>query len=220
MYLFFNILLQHFHTFFFLYRRHDRRHFGPHPFSFFFLFSYPIMPPQFLSNLSSLPAPSLPFAGFGFWVTFFLLVFISNWHFVVFNLQGGTMGTFYYTEWYEKPQNLWMWSERQNKTNKWVSQTGPGFWWQENHSGGQFCISAWECSLLSVTLFHFFPFLSFIVSLQPACSSAAEIFTDNIRSSRKNFVKRKGRGTCTCALPLCMHVDHYLTGILTAWLAL
>lgn len=70
---------------------------------FFFLFSYPIMPPQFVSNLSSLPAPSLPFAGFGFWVTFFLLVFISNWHFVVFNLQGGTMGTFYYTEWYEKP---------------------------------------------------------------------------------------------------------------------
>lgn len=30
--------------------------------SLFFLFSYPIMPPQFLSNLSSLPAPPhLPF---------------------------------------------------------------------------------------------------------------------------------------------------------------
>lgn len=37
--------------------------------SFSFLFSYPIVPPQFLSNLSSLPAttpPSLPFVGVGF----------------------------------------------------------------------------------------------------------------------------------------------------------
>lgn len=191
MYLFFNILLQHFHTFFFLYRRHNQRHFGPHPFSVFFLFSYPIMPPQFLSNLSSLPAPSLPFAGFGFWVTFFLLVFISNWHFVVFNLQGGTMGTFYYTEWYEKPQNLWMWSERQNKTNKWVFQIGPGFWWQENHSGGQFCISAWECSLLSVTLFHFFPFLSFIVSLQPACSSMLKYSQIISAAAERSLLKGK-----------------------------
>lgn len=62
----------------------------------------------------------------------------------------------------------------------------------------------------------FFPLFVFYCQLAACLLQHAEIFTDNISSSRKKFVKRKGRGTCTCALPLCMHVDHYLTGILTA----
>ena len=48
-----------------------------------------------------------------------------------FNLQRGTMGTFHHTEWYEKPQTLWMGSERGNKINKLVSQSDPEYRWQE-----------------------------------------------------------------------------------------
>lgn len=111
----------------------------------------------------SLPAVSLTASTLPFESLF--SQFISNWHFMKFNLQRGTMGTFHHTEWYEKPQTLWMGSERQNKINKWVSQSDPEYWWQDPQ---------WWVTL-HFSSFSFFyeslssPFVLFIVSQGTCC---------------------------------------------------
>lgn len=99
----------------------------------------------------SLPWLRLPSLVLGFDFQSLFSQFISNWHFIEFNLLGGTMGTFHHTEWYEKPQTLWMGSERQNKINEYLRVTQNTD--DRNHSGGQLCISTWTRTPLSVTLF-------------------------------------------------------------------
>lgn len=111
--------------------------------------------------------------------------------------RGGTMGTFHHTEWYEKPQTLWMGSERQNKINKRVSLSDPEYWWQE---------PLWRATL-APQLQHV-PFFSTTPSLLSgswlsvktlaACVlKCAKIFTQIIQQTEWSLLKREG-GTFVC----------------------
>lgn len=136
-------------------------------------FLHPTLPLQFLvfpspfSPSHSLPWLRLPSQVLEFDFQLLFSQFISNWHFIEFNLQGGTMGTFHHTEWYEKPQTSWMGSERQNKINKWVSQSDPEYWWQQPQCWATLHFSSNTYSSFNESLFSLFVF--FIVS-QGTCS--------------------------------------------------
>lgn len=103
------------------------------------------LPPVWLTA-TTLPSPPQELR-VGLWVAFVTVYFKLT--FMEFNLQRGTMGTFHHTEWYEKPQTLWMGSEIGNKINKLVSQSDPEYRWQEQ----------WWATL------HFSTFSSFSQSL-------------------------------------------------------
>lgn len=169
-----------FTLYFFPCPRHIRRHLGtPPPTILSFFFPHPILLPQFVplpSLLSHSPPPlRLPSRVLGLDFESLFSQFISNWHFMEFNLQGGTMGTFHHTEWYEKPQTLWMGSERQNKINKWVSQSDPEYWWQEPQRWATLHFNSEHVLLfLWLSLLSIHPLYCQSKCLQPAYSNVLE----------------------------------------------